>query len=159
MERTLVLLKPDAVQRGLVGQILARFEAKGLKLVALRMRKLPAALLRKHYGEHKGKPFFKDLVAFMSSGPACCLVLEGKGAVEVTRGLMGSTNAAKAAPGTIRGDFGLSFSNNLVHGSDSLASAKREIALFFPERKDLIAWSPENERWVYSPEELPAKRP
>ena len=155
MERTLVLLKPDAVQRGLVGPILTRFESKGLKLVALRMRLLPAALLRKHYAEHKGKPFFGDLVAFMSSGPVVSLVLEGKNAVEVTRTIMGSTNSAKAAPGTIRGDFGMSFSNNLVHGSDGLASAKREIALFFPDKKELLSWRPENEGWVYSPEELP----
>ena len=158
MERTLVLIKPDAVQRGLIGLILARFEAKGLKLVALKLRKFPVPLIRKHYEEHKKRPFYADLVGFMTSGPAAALVLEGKGAVAVTRGLMGSTNAANAAPGTIRGDFGLSFSNNLVHGSDSLKSAKREIRLFFPDKAELCSWSPENEAWVYSPEELAPKR-
>jgi nucleoside-diphosphate kinase len=154
VERTLVLLKPDAVQRGLVGRILARFEAKGLKLVALKLRKFPVALIKQHYAEHRGKPFYDDLVGFMTSGPVGALILEGKGAVEVTRGLMGATSAAKAAPGTIRGDFGMSFSNNLVHGSDSLASAKREIALFFPDKKEVTGWTPENETWVYSSEEL-----
>ena len=154
MERTLVLLKPDAVQRGLIGRILARFEAKGLKIVALKMSKFSKPLLRQHYAEHKGKPFFNDLVAFMSSSPACALVLEGHDAVAITRRLMGATSAAKADPGTIRGDFGMSFSNNLVHGSDSTKSAKREIALFFPDRKEIHGWAPANECWVYSSEEL-----
>lgn len=153
MERTLVLLKPDAVQRGLVGQILARFESKGLKLAALKLQKLPASLLKQHYAEHKGKPFFNDLVSFMSSGPVACLVLEGNNAIDISRSLIGATNSAKAAPGTIRGDLGMSFSNNLVHGSDSAASAKREIKLFFPGKGELIKWTANNEKWVYSPEE------
>ena len=154
MQRTLVLLKPDAVQRGLMGTILARFEAKGLHVVALKLKKFPTPLIKKHYAEHRGKPFYNDLVGFMTSGPALAMVLEGKNAVEVTRTLMGSTNAAKAAPGTIRGDLGMSFSNNLVHGSDSPASAKREIALFFPDRKELQSWTSVTREWVYSSEEL-----
>ncbi len=154
MERTLVLLKPDAVQRGLIGTILARFEAKGLQIAALKLRKFPVSLIKQHYAEHKGKPFYGDLVGFMTSGPVCALVLEGKNAVEITRTLMGTTNAGKAAPGTIRGDFGISFSNNLVHGSDSKASAKREIALFFSDRSELQKWTPVTQQWVYSGEEL-----
>ena len=153
MERTLVLLKPDAVQRGLIGRILARFEAKGLKIVALKLEKLPTSLLKEHYAEHKGKSFFKDLVGFMSSGPVATLVLEGNNAIDITRRLVGATNSAKAAPGTIRGDYGMSFSNNLVHGSDSAASARREIKLFFPGRGELLKWESCQAAWVYSPEE------
>jgi len=132
-DRTLVLLKPDAVERGLVGQILARFEAKGLKLVALDLRVLSAATLEQHYAEHVGKGFYADLVAFMSRGPVVALVLEGpEDTWEVVRNLMGATNPRKAAPGTIRGDLSVIFTENLVHGSDSLESAQREISIFFP---------------------------
>jgi len=154
VERTLVLLKPDAVHRGLIGHILARFEAKGLQVVGLKMRKFPVPLIKTHYGEHKGKPFYNDLVGFMTSSPVVALVLEGKDAVEVTRRLMGATSSAKAAPGTIRGDLGMSFSNNLVHGSDSKASARRELALFFPDRSELNSWTQVTKEWVYSGEEL-----
>lgn len=154
MERTLVLLKPDAVQRGLMGKILARFEAKGLKVCALSFRRLAVPLVKRHYAEHEEKPFYRDLVGFMTSGPVCAMILEGKNAVEITRNLMGSTDASKAAPGTIRGDYGISFSNNLVHGSDSKASARREIALFFPDKSEIVKWTPVNESWVYSSEEL-----
>lgn len=153
MERTLVLCKPDAVHRGLVGQIIARFEAKGLKLVGLRLRQLPKELLEKHYSDHADKPFFPALVGFMGSGPVVCMAIEGKNAIETVRGMMGATNAAKAAPGTIRGDFGLSFSNNLVHGSDSPESAAKELGLFFPEAGDVCEWTPNNDAWVYSDEE------
>ena len=159
MERTLVLLKPDAVHRGLIGRILARFEAKGLKIVGLKMRRFPVSLIKKHYGEHKGKPFYDALVSFMTSDPVVALVLEGKNAIEVTRRLMGDTSSAKAPPGTIRGDFGMSFSNNLVHGSDGKASAKRELALFFPDRGEINSWTPVTETWIYSPEELAPKKP
>lgn len=132
-DRTLVLLKPDAVERGLVGQILARFEAKNLKLVALDLRTLDAETLARHYEEHVGKGFYADLVEFMSRGPVAALVLEGpEDTWEVVRGLVGATNPRKAAPGTIRGDLGILFTENLVHGSDSLASAEREIGIFFP---------------------------
>jgi len=132
-DRTRVLLKPDAVERGLVGQILGRFEAKNLTLVALDLRTLDADTLARHYEEHVGKGFYADLVQFMSRGPVVALVVEGpEDTWEVVRGMMGATNPRKAAPGTIRGDLGILFTENLVHGSDSLASAEREIAIFFP---------------------------
>lgn len=132
-DRTLVLLKPDTVERGLVGEILGRFEAKGLKLVALDLRTLDAGTLARHYEEHVGKGFYADLVEFMSRGPVVALVLEGpEDTWEVVRTMMGATNPRKAAPGTVRGDLGILFTENLVHGSDSLASAEREIGIFFP---------------------------
>jgi len=132
-DRTLVLLKPDAVERGLVGSILSRFEAKGLSIVALDLRTLDEETLARHYEEHVGKGFYADLVEFMSRGPAVALVVEGpEDTWEVVRTLMGATNPRKAAPGTIRGDLGILFTENLVHGSDSLASAEREIGIFFP---------------------------
>jgi len=132
-DRTLVLLKPDAVERGLAGQILARFETKGLKIVALDLRTLDADTLARHYEEHVGKGFYADLVSFMSRNPVVALVLEGpENTWEVVRGLMGATNPLKAAPGTIRGDYGTLFTENLVHGSDSLDSATRELGIFFP---------------------------
>ena len=131
--RTLVLLKPDAVERQLVGGILSRFETKGLKLVALELRTLDAAILERHYEEHKGKGFYAELVAFMSRGPVVALVVEGpKDTWEIVRSMMGATNPRAAAPGTIRGDYGTLFTENLVHGSDSAASAAREIGIFFP---------------------------
>ncbi|MEN9823415.1 MAG: nucleoside diphosphate kinase [Actinomycetota bacterium] len=132
-DRTLVLLKPDAVERGLVGQILSRFEQKNLKIVALDLRQLDEATLARHYEEHVGKGFYGELVQFMSRGPVVALVVEGpEDTWEVVRGMMGATNPRKAAPGTIRGDLGILFTENLVHGSDSLASAEREIGIFFP---------------------------
>lgn len=132
-DRTLVLLKPDAVERGLVGDVLRRFEAKGLTIVALDLRTLDAETLARHYEEHVGKGFYADLVTFMSRGPVVAMVLEGPEATwEVVRTLVGATNPRKADPGTIRGDLGILFTENLVHGSDSLESAQREIAIFFP---------------------------
>jgi len=132
-DRTLVLLKPDAVERGLVGQILARFEQKNLKIAALDLRQLDADTLARHYEEHVGKGFYPELVQFMSRGPVVAMVVEGpEDTWEVVRGMMGATNPRKAAPGTIRGDLGILFTENLVHGSDSLASAQREIGIFFP---------------------------
>ncbi len=131
--RTLVLLKPDAVERQLVGAILSRFEQKGLKLVAMELRTLDAATLERHYEEHKGKGFYAELVAFMSRSPVVALVVEGpEDTWEIVRAMMGTTNPRSAAPGTIRGDFGTIFTENLVHGSDSAASAAREIGIFFP---------------------------
>lgn len=131
--RTLVLLKPDAVERQLVGGILSRFETKGLKLVAFELRTLDAAILERHYEEHKGKGFYAELVAFMSRGPVVALVVEGpEDTWEIVRSMMGATNPRAAAPGTIRGDYGTLFTENLVHGSDSAASAAREIGIFFP---------------------------
>ena len=131
--RTLVLLKPDAVERQLVGAILSRFEQKGLKLVAMELRKLDNAILDRHYEEHKGKGFYPELVAFMSRSPVVALVVEGpEDTWEIVRSMMGATNPRASAPGTIRGDFGTIFTENLVHGSDSAASAAREIGIFFP---------------------------
>lgn len=133
-DRTLVLLKPDVVERGLVGQILRRFEAKGLRIVALDLRLLDADTLARHYEEHVGKGFYDDLVAFMSRGPVVALVLEGpEDTWEVVRTMMGATNPRQAAPGTIRGDLGILFTENLVHGSDSPESAARETTIFFPD--------------------------
>ncbi len=131
--RTLVLLKPDAVERNLVGEILGRFEAKGLKIAAMELRKLDADTLARHYEEHKGKGFYAELVTFMSRGPVVALALEGpEDTWEIVRAMMGATNPRTAAPGTIRGDLGTVFTENLVHGSDSAASAARELEIFFP---------------------------
>jgi nucleoside-diphosphate kinase len=133
-DRTLVLLKPDAVERGLVGTIVSRFEAKQLNIVAMDMRTLDVATLERHYEEHVGKGFYTDLVAFMSRGPVVAMVVEGpEDTWEVVRTMMGATNPRNAAPGTIRGDLGILFTENLVHGSDSAASADREIRIFFPD--------------------------
>ena len=153
LERTLVLAKPDAVQRGLVGKILARFEEKGLQIVGLKLRQFPRSLVERHYEVHKERPFYPKLVDFMTSGPVVALALEGKDAIEVTRKLMGKTNSRQAEPGTIRGDLGMSFSNNLVHGSDSAEAAKKELALFFPGPDELVDWTPTAQAWVYSVEE------
>jgi nucleoside-diphosphate kinase len=130
-ERTLVLVKPDAVQRGLAGEILARFEARGLEIKAARLLTVDRDLAQKHYAEHEQKPFFGELVEFITSAPTLAFVLEGEGAIAVLRTTMGATDPAVAAPGTIRGDFALSMPDNLVHGSDSPESAEREIALWF----------------------------
>jgi nucleoside-diphosphate kinase len=132
-DRTLVLLKPDTVERGLVGEVLRRFEQKGLTIAAMDLRTLDADTLARHYEEHVGKGFYNDLVEFMSRGPVVAMVLESpEDTWEVVRTLVGATNPRKAAPGTIRGDLGILFTENLVHGSDSLESAQREIAIFFP---------------------------
>ena len=138
-ERTLVLLKPDAVKRELVGEIISRFERKGLKIVGMKLIKFDKELSRKHYQEHVEKPFYKDLEEFITSGPVVAMVLEGPEAVETVRHLVGATNGRKADPGSIRGMYSNSFSRNLVHASDSLESAKREIELFF-KPEELISW-------------------
>ncbi|MGZ8764687.1 MAG: nucleoside-diphosphate kinase [Acidimicrobiia bacterium] len=132
-DQTFVICKPDAVERGLVGEIIGRFEAKGLTLGAAELRTIDAATAEQHYGEHDGKPFFADLVAFITRSPALLLVVEGPEAFKVVRTLMGATNPREAGPGTIRGDLAIEMTENLVHGSDSPESAAREIALFFPE--------------------------
>ena len=130
---TLILLKPDAVERQLVGSIVSRFETKGLKIVAMELRTLDAATLERHYEEHKGKGFYPELVSFMSRGPVVAMVVEGpEDTWEILRNMMGATNPRNAAPGTIRGDYGTLFTENLIHGSDSAASAAREIGIFFP---------------------------
>jgi nucleoside-diphosphate kinase len=133
MNRTLVICKPDSVERGLVGEIIGRFEAKGLSVAAARLETLDADTLARHYEEHQGKPFYDELVSFMSRGPAMVLVIEGpQDTFAIVRTMMGTTNPAEAAPGTIRGDLGTLFTENLVHGSDSAESAAREIDIFFP---------------------------
>ena len=132
-ERTLVLIKPDGVRRGLVGEVVGRLERKGLKLVALELRTLPRETAEAHYEEHASKPFFGELVDFITSAPTLALALEGEGAIAVVRTTMGATNPADAAPGSIRGDLALSMPDNLVHGSDSPESAAREIALWFAD--------------------------
>ena len=133
MDRTLILVKPDAFARGLTGEIIARFERKGLRLVALKLTTLDEATAKQHYAEHDGKPFFGELVEFITSGPLVAIVLEGHEAVKAARQVIGATNPLEAAPGSIRGDFALEVGQNMVHGSDSPESAAREAALFFPE--------------------------
>ena len=148
MERTLVLAKPDALQRGLVGEILSRLERRGLKIVGLRLMRMDQELARRHYAEHEGKPFLDSLVRFICSGPLIATVLEGPNAIEVVRSLMGATDPQQAAPGTIRGDLGLFIQSNLVHGCDSLEAAEREIALFF-EDDDIVSWERSTDHWVF----------
>jgi nucleoside-diphosphate kinase len=131
MDRTLILVKPDAFARHLTGEIIARFERKGLQLAALKMMMLDDDTAREHYGEHEGKPFFDALVTFITSGPIVAMILEGPSAIDAARQLIGSTDGVQAAPGSIRGDYALEVRRNLVHGSDSGASAAREIAIFF----------------------------
>jgi nucleoside-diphosphate kinase len=132
-QRTLVLVKPDGVKKGLIGEIISRLEKKGLKIAAMRMLQMDKAMARKHYAVHDGKPFFAGLVDFITSGPIVAVVVEGEKSVEVVRKLMGETDPVKAAPGTIRGDYGLDIGENLIHGSDSEENAQKEIALFFPD--------------------------
>ncbi|MGQ9825121.1 MAG: nucleoside-diphosphate kinase [Desulfotomaculales bacterium] len=148
MERTFFMIKPDGVQRNLVGEIISRIEAKGLKIVALKMLQIERATAERHYAEHRGKPFFEPLIAYITSGPVVAMVLEGKEAVRVTREMMGATNPLQAALGTIRAAYGLDTGRNVVHGSDSPASAKREIELFFaPE--EICDYRKDNDKWLY----------
>jgi nucleoside-diphosphate kinase len=133
MERTLILVKPDAFARSLTGEIIARFERKGLRLVALRQLTMERALAERHYAEHEGKPFYGELVGFITSGPLVAMVLEGESAVEAARQVIGATNPLEASPGSIRGDLAIEVGQNMVHGSDSSESAAREVGLFFPE--------------------------
>jgi nucleoside-diphosphate kinase len=147
MQRTLVIFKPDCVQRRLVGRILARFEAKGLRVAALKMIQVDRALAEKHYAEHRERPFFGGLIGFITASPVVVGVLEGPEAVAVVRRMLGKTSGIEAEPGTIRGDFSISKQNNLIHGSDGLESAEREIALWFrPE--ELVSYEVAGEAWV-----------
>jgi nucleoside-diphosphate kinase len=147
MERSLILLKPDCVHRRLAGAILARFEQKGLKLIALKLVQADRALAEKHYEVHKERSFYPSLVQFLTSAPTIALVLEGREAVTVARNLIGATDGVKAAPGTIRGDYALSVQNNLIHGSDSPENAAKEIALWFrPE--ELVSYTPVDTPWI-----------
>jgi len=148
MQKTLVIIKPDSVKRRLVGKIISRFEEKGFEILGLKLMTIPERLARKNYSEHEGKDFFEKLILFMTSGPVVVLVIRGKNAISVTRSMMGETACHEAAPGTIRGDFGLSNRFNLIHGSDSSESAEREIELFF-NKNDLIDPVQTELKWIY----------
>ena len=147
-ERTLVLAKPDAVQRGLAGEIIARLERRGLKLVAMKLMRIDDALAKRHYAEHEGKPFYASLVDYITSAPVVAMVLEGPSAVQAVRGSVGATNPAEAAPGSIRADFALERGKNLVHASDSPASGERESALFF-KPEEFVTWTRDTDPWIY----------
>jgi len=148
VERTLVLIKPDAMQRGLAGEILARLERRGLRIVAMRLFQMDEALARRHYAEHEGKPFYDGLISYITACPIIAAVLEGTDAVNTVRNTMGATNPAAADPGTIRGDLAMEMGRNLIHGSDSLESAKRETALFFRE-DEMHTYPRDVDRWVF----------
>jgi nucleoside-diphosphate kinase len=148
MERTLVLVKPDAMQRGLAGEVLSRLERRGLKIVGLKLMEVSDELARRHYGEHEGKPFFEGLIGYITSSPIIAAVFEGTNAIDAARATMGKTNPVAADAGTIRGDLGLETGRNLVHGSDSPESAEREIGLFFGD-DELISYPREVDRWVF----------
>jgi nucleoside-diphosphate kinase len=147
MDQTLILLKPDCVQRRLVGEVIGRLERKGLRLAGVKLVQVSKPLAEKHYAVHKGKPFYDSLVKFVTSGPTIAMVWEGREAVTVARNLMGPTDGAKAPPGTIRGDFALSVQNNLIHGSDSLENARAEIALWF-KTEELVAYRFADAEWL-----------
>jgi len=147
VERTLVLVKPDGVQRRLVGEVIGRFERRGLHLVALKLLLIDRPLAERHYAEHVGKPFFEGLVSFITSAPVVAMVWEGVDAVAQVRGMMGATNPSNAVPGSIRGDLAVSIGNNVVHGSDSPARGAEEVALFFDDA-ELIEWSGADTAWV-----------
>lgn len=148
MERTLILVKPDAVQRALVGEIISRFERRGLAIIGLKLTRVPAALAKRHYGEHVGKLFFRGLVDHITSSPIVAMVVEGPNAVEICRTAIGATDPIAAAPGSIRGDYAVAIGRNLVHGSDSVRSAGREIKLFF-KKSELLGYSRSAARWIH----------
>ena len=148
MEKTYLMVKPDGVQRGLVGEIVSRFEKKGLKLVAAKLMIIPKEVAENHYGEHKGKPFFPSLISYITSGPVFAMVWEGENAVQVCRNMMGKTNPQDSAPGTIRGDYAMVTGCNIIHGSDSVESAKREISIFF-KPEELVDYTKDSNKWLY----------
>ena len=147
MDRTLVLVKPDGVQRGLIGEIISRLERRGLKIVGMKLMQVSGKLANRHYGEHEGKPFFAGLVGFITSGPIVAMAIEGNNVVGLVRTTVGETNPADSAPGTIRGDLGVDIGRNLIHGSDSDESAKRELSLFFTEG-ELLDYSRVTDPWI-----------
>ncbi len=147
MERTFSMVKPDGVRRGLIGEIITRFEQRGIKLVALKLMQITPALAAEHYSEHIGKSFFEDLADFITSGPVAAMVLEGENAVAMVRAMMGATNPQDSAPGTIRGDYGMTINKNIIHGSDSLVSAAREIDLFF-SAEEIISYPKASDSWI-----------
>ncbi|MCJ7575824.1 MAG: nucleoside-diphosphate kinase [Dehalococcoidia bacterium] len=148
MDRSLVLIKPDAIQRALAGQIISRLERKGLKIIAMKILHMDKDLAQRHYAIHKGKPFFDDLVSFITSSPLIAVVLQGENAVQIIRQMMGETDPAKASSGTIRGDFGIDIGRNLVHGSDSPENARTEIDLFF-SAEEIFDYDRELDTWIY----------
>ena len=148
MERTYLMVKPDGVQRGLVGEIVSRFEKRGLKLVAAKLMIIPKEVAENHYGEHKGKPFFPSLISYITSGPVFAMVWEGENAVAICRNMMGKTKPLESAPGTIRGDYCLVTGLNIIHGSDSPESAAREIGIFF-KPEDLVEYTKDSDKWLY----------
>ncbi len=148
MERTLVIIKPDGVQRGLAGTIISRFERRGLRIGAMKLMQIPLELARQLYAVHEGKPFYEPLLQYITSGPVVVMVLEGKDVIETVRRTMGATNPAKAAPGTIRADFALETGRNLVHGSDSPETAAYEIPLFFSD-DEILSYSRDTDRWIF----------
>lgn len=147
MERTLILVKPDGVQRALAGEIIARFERRGLKLIGMRFIQMSRELAEKHYAVHKGKPFYEDLVKYITSGPVVAMAWEGKDAVNAARNTIGATNPATAAAGTVRGDFGMEIGRNLVHGSDEPENGIKEVDLFF-SKEELVTWDRVTESWI-----------
>ena len=149
MERTLILIKPDGMQRGISFEVLSRFEKRGLRLAGLRLLQVSRELAEDHYGEHVGKPFFDGLVEYITSSPIIAAVFEGTDAVSAARSTMGGTKPVDAAPGTIRGDYGLEIGRNVVHGSDSPESAEREISIFFGAETDVISWQRDVDSWVF----------
>ena len=148
MERTFIAVKPDGVQRGLVGEVIRRFEAKGFTLVGLKLVQVSKDLAEQHYGEHKEKPFFAGLVTFITSGPVVAMVWEGKGVVAAARKMIGATNPLNSEPGTLRGDYGIDIGRNIIHGSDAVETAQREIGLWF-KPEELAAWEPSLHGWIY----------
>lgn len=148
MERTFLMVKPDGVQRNLIGEIVSRFEKKGFQLVGAKLMQIPKGVAEKHYGEHKDKPFYDELVSFITSGPVFAMVWQGENVIATARQMMGTTNPKDAQPGTIRGDFGVTVGKNVIHGSDSPESAEREIALFFKE-EELIDYKKLIDNWIY----------
>ena len=149
MERTLILIKPDGMQRGISFEVLSRFEKRGLRLAGLRLLQVSRELAEDHYGEHVGKPFFESLVGYITSSPIIAAVFEGTDAVSAARSTMGGTKPVDAAPGTIRGDYGLEIGRNVVHGSDSPESAEREISIFFGAETDVISWQRDVDSWIF----------
>ena len=148
VERTFVAVKPDGVQRGLVGEIISIFERRGLKLIGLKLLEVTPELAEQHYGEHMGKPFYEGLVKFITSGPVVAMAWEGKNAIHLARNVIGATNPANAAPGSIRGDLAMDIGRNMVHGSDGPESAQREVAIFFRDNELLAEWSRNVDPWV-----------
>ena len=148
MERSLIILNPDAVQRGLIGPILTRLEQRGLKLAGLKLMRIDEQLARRHYAVHEGKPFFNGLVEYIVSGPVVVAVVSGKNVIGIVRTTVGATNPAQAAPGTIRGDFAVEIGRNLIHASDSPDNGEKEVALFFGER-ELVALDRSTDAWIY----------